>query len=104
MVFALAAIASEMIIKDGKMHLFDVEEIVNVLPYDGVATYYGKVLHQKEPAQYFEQLSRTIDWKNDKVVIFGKLFITKRKVAWYGDVGYSYTYSNTTKQALRWTD
>jgi len=24
-------------------------------------------------------------------------------VAWYGDAGFSYTYSNTTKQALPWT-
>jgi len=33
----------------------------------------------------------------------GKHFITKRMVAWYGDAGYAYTYSNTTKQALPWT-
>ena len=30
-------------------------------------------------------------------------FITKRKVAWYGDQGFDYTYSNTTRSALTWT-
>jgi alkylated DNA repair dioxygenase AlkB len=36
-------------------------------------------------------------------VIFGKHIITARKVAWYADANFSYTYSNTTKQALAWT-
>jgi alkylated DNA repair dioxygenase AlkB len=48
-------------------------------------------------------LLNTIEWKNDEAVIFGKLIITKREVAWYGDVGFEYIYSNTTKKALPWT-
>src|SRR5690606_40284895 len=36
-------------------------------------------------------------------IIFGKEIITKRKVAWYGDKPFEYTYSNTTKLALPWT-
>ena len=36
-------------------------------------------------------------------MIFGKKIITKRKVAWYGDIPFPYTYSNTTKTALPWT-
>jgi alkylated DNA repair dioxygenase AlkB len=37
------------------------------------------------------------------VFIFGKHIVVKRKVAWYGDSDYLYTYSNTTKQALVWS-
>ncbi|WP_432714331.1 alpha-ketoglutarate-dependent dioxygenase AlkB family protein, partial [Pedobacter sp.] len=44
-----------------------------------------------------------IDWKNDEAIIFGKRIITKRKVAWYGEKPFEYTYSNTTKLALPWT-
>ncbi len=44
-----------------------------------------------------------IKWENDDLVFFGKRVTTKRKVAWYGDSEYSYTYSNTTKRALAWT-
>ena len=41
--------------------------------------------------------------KNDEVVIYGKHIVTDRKIAWYGDEPYNYTYSNTTKQAHLWT-
>lgn len=86
------------------MNLFDNEIIGNLLPYDGVVTYYGKVLTLKDAAHYFDRLLKTIEWKNDEAVIFGKHIITKRKAAWYGDSDYFYTYSNITKQALVWTD
>jgi len=86
------------------MNLFDNEIIGNLLPYDGVVTYYGKVLTQKDSMHCFNRLSETIEWKNDEAVIFGKHIITKRKAAWYGDSDYFYTYSNITKQALAWTD
>jgi alkylated DNA repair dioxygenase AlkB len=86
------------------MNLFNDEEITNLLPYDGVVTYYGKVVRQKPAAEYLDCLLNTIEWKNDEAVIFGKHIITKRKAAWYGDSDYSYTYSNTTKQALPWTE
>jgi alkylated DNA repair dioxygenase AlkB len=39
-------------------------------------------------------------WEKDEVIIFGKHITTKRKVAWYDDPEYLYTYSNTKKQAL----
>jgi alkylated DNA repair dioxygenase AlkB len=85
------------------MNLFNNETAVNLLPYDGVADYYGKVLKPSEAAHYFERLMQTIEWRNDEAVIFGKHIITKRKVAWYGDGEYSYTYSNITRHALKWT-
>ncbi len=86
------------------MDLFSNEEIVNVLPYDGVVHYHGKVINYQQAHAYFDRLLHTIEWKNDEAVIFGKHIITKRKAAWYGDAGFLYTYSNTTKQALPWTD
>jgi alkylated DNA repair dioxygenase AlkB len=45
----------------------------------------------------------TIEWRNDEAIIFGKKIITKRKVAWYGDKEYEYTYSKISKLALNWT-
>ena len=85
------------------MDLFQTETIVNLLPGDGVVNYYGKIIDEKDTQFYFQTLLNTIDWKNDEAKIFGKHFITKRKAAWYGDSDFSYTYSNTTKQALPWT-
>ncbi len=74
-----------------------------MLPYDGEAIYYTRILNAAEANHYFNTLLNTIGWKNDEVVIFGKRIITKRQVAWYADAGYNYTYSNTTKEALPWT-
>ncbi len=75
----------------------------NYLSKDGTVNYYGKVLNQKEADYYLKTLLDSIEWRNDEAIIFGKRIITKRKVAWYGDKSYEYTYSNTTKSALPWT-
>lgn len=80
------------------------DKTANLLPIDGTVIYYGKLLKQKEADHYFECLMNKIVWKHDEAKIFGKHYITKRMVAWYGDDSYSYTYSNTTKQALIWTE
>lgn len=85
------------------MDLFNDNPISNILPNDGEVNYYGKILNNEKAQHYFDYLLRNIQWDNDKAIIFGKLIITKRKVAWYGDKPFDYTYSKTTKSALPWT-
>ena len=85
------------------MDLFNPDPKSNILPYDGEVIYYGKVMTNENAQHYYYQLSQNIQWDNDKAIIFGKLIITKRKVAWYGDKPFAYTYSKTTKSALPWT-
>lgn len=75
----------------------------NILPKDGNVNYYARILTLKEANRYLDLLWQNILWQNDHADIFGKHITTKRKVAWYGDSDYSYTYSNITKQALAWT-
>lgn len=76
----------------------------NLLPNDGEVFYYGALFSRKEANAYYEQLLEEIQWRNDEAIIFGKLIVTKRKVAWYGDKPFDYTYSKTTKSALPWTE
>jgi alkylated DNA repair dioxygenase AlkB len=85
------------------MDLFSQDRISNLLHKDGSVSYYRNVLTHSEANRYFDLLLQNVVWENDEVVIFGKHIIAKRKVAWYGDSDYGYTYSNTTKQALAWT-
>lgn len=87
------------------MNLFEdeIDEKMNLLPKDGTVNYFGKVLNKEDANNYFNILMKTIEWKNDETVIFGKHLVVKRKAAWYGDEKYSYTYSKTTKYALPWT-
>ena len=75
----------------------------NVLPKDGNVNYFGKLLSHDDANYYFDCLMTTIKWENDHANIFGKLILTKRKVAWYGDSDFEYTYSSITKRALPWT-
>lgn len=84
------------------MKLFDTS-INNILPRDGVVSYYGPVLDPKRSDTYLKLLTDTVAWQHDEVVIFGKRHVTERVVAWYGDSSFSYTYSGTTRQAAPWT-
>ena len=75
----------------------------NLLPFDGIVNYYGQLWTNEQADFYLNKLMKTIDWRNDEVIIFGKKIITKREVGWYGERPFKYTYSNITKQALPWT-
>ena len=87
------------------MDLFDAtpQSQRNILNKDGEVYYYGKIFNNKEAIAFYEELFNNVQWKNDEAIIFGKRIITKRKVAWYGDEPFQYTYSKTTKSALPWT-
>lgn len=76
----------------------------NVLPYDGTVNYFGKVLGLAQADAYLYILLKELDWKNDEAMIFGKHILTKRKVAWYGDFPFEYTYSGILKRAMPWPD
>ncbi|MCE3277861.1 MAG: oxidoreductase, 2OG-Fe(II) oxygenase family protein [Bacteroidetes bacterium] len=84
------------------MDLFNDIPDMNILPYDGEVSYYGAVLSKFESDIYFNSLLNNIEWRNDEAILYGKHIITSRKVAWYGDKPFNYTYSGTTKQALPW--
>jgi alkylated DNA repair dioxygenase AlkB len=88
------------------LDLFDEPESVpiNIIDYDGLVEYHGLLIPAQEADQYFDALLNKIEWKSDEANIFGKQIFTKRKVAWYGDKPFSYTYSNSTKLALPWID
>lgn len=88
------------------MSLFDIEfdSHKNLLPFDGMVNYYGMVFAIPEADQFHQALLNNIDWQQDEIFMFGRKIITKRKVAWYGDQPYDYTYSKSTKKALLWTN
>ncbi|WP_312993592.1 alpha-ketoglutarate-dependent dioxygenase AlkB family protein [Chryseobacterium flavum] len=79
------------------------ENPLNILPHDGTVHYYGKVFSKEKSEQYYHYLFNQIPWENDEAVIFGKLILTKRKVAWFGEKAFEYTYSKRTKYAKFWT-
>lgn len=88
------------------MDLFDdlIDPSKNLLHRDGIVNYYGPLMSLSDADRYLDNLLHRIEWKHDEAVIFGKRIVTKRKVAWYGDQPYEYTYSNVSKRALPWTE
>jgi alkylated DNA repair dioxygenase AlkB len=86
------------------MDLFgQLEEPINLLPGGGVVHYYGMLLADSTADDYLKYLLNNIAWKNDEAIIFGKHILTKRKVAWYAEKPFEYTYSKITRSALPWT-
>lgn len=92
--------------KNPTMELFEnlSDPEFNLLPKDGTVNYYGKIFSLEVATYFYKILLETIEWKNDEAIIFGKKILTKRKVAWYGEEEFEYTYSKTTKKALPWTN
>ena len=82
--------------KDNSLH--------NILPYNGVALYFGNLFSGDEADKFFNRLLDTIAWKSEEAIVYGKHIVTKRKVAWYGNEAYTYTYSGVTKKAAPWTE
>jgi len=81
-----------------KTDLFS-EDVTNLLPYDGVVDYYGKILTQSESQKYYHQLLQNPYWHHANLIMYEKLIVTKRKIAWFGDDKYTATHST-----LPWTD
>jgi alkylated DNA repair dioxygenase AlkB len=87
------------------MNLFEEmsEFPLNILPHDGTVHYYGNVFNKEKSQFFYDYLLHQIPWENDEAMIFGKLILTKRKVAWFGEKAFEYTYSKRTKLARFWT-
>lgn len=76
----------------------------NILYQDGIALYYEKAIPENQIKQLFDELFNNISWENERVIMFGKEIITKRKVAFYSDPSIAYTYSSRTKIGLPWKE
>ena len=87
------------------MDLFDplIDPEQNLLPRNGQVHYYGPFMPAARADTALATLLGTIAWVNDEAVIYGKRIVTRRKVAWYGDRAFDYSYSGATKSALPWT-
>lgn len=58
---------------------------------------------EAQAIDYFEQLLQEIDWRAEKIKLFGKEYWQPRLLAWYGDPDSSYRYSGTEHRPLAWT-
>ena len=85
------------------MNLFDSNPVQNILPFDGEVLNFSKIINSKEAQFYFNKLLLADFWAHDELLMFGKRIKTTRKVAWFGDLNYQYSYANSVKKAIPWT-
>lgn len=78
------------------------QQLHNLLPYEGTVNYFGSIMSLEMANDFYSSLIKNIEWENDEAIIYGKKIITKRKVAWYANQPFSYTYSKITKTAKPW--
>ena len=76
---------------------------MNFLPQDGILNYFPNFLSENEANGYMELLLSAVEWRSDKIKMFGKEVAQPRLTGWYGDPGTVYTYSGLTMQPSLWT-
>lgn len=75
----------------------------NLLPKDGVAHYHPEFISSHNSAKLMTQLLESLSWEEDRLLMFGRMVTTRRKVVWIGDPKCDYTYSGIKRRAQRWT-
>lgn len=75
----------------------------NLLPKDGAAHYYPEFISHHSSTKLMTQLVESLPWEEDRLLMFGKVVTTRRKVVWIGDPKCDYTYSGIKRQSQKWT-
>ncbi len=57
-----------------------------------------------ESQLYMRQLTQSVLWRSEKIKMWGKEIVTKKRIAWYADDGKSYTYSGSTFFPSQWNN
>ncbi len=66
-------------------------------------TFYRNFFDSQESDRIFEILRDEINWRQDKMKLYGKDINLPRKTAWYGDMDKSYTFSGIHLNPEPWT-
>ena len=85
--------------------LFEATDRLERIPIADGEVYYVSDLNLGRSADaLLRQLIAEIPWRQDNIVVWGKMYSQPRLVAWYGDRGSDYTYSGIKLTPRPWTD
>jgi alkylated DNA repair dioxygenase AlkB len=71
---------------------------------DGEVYYLHKLELGRDDDAVFDRLIADVPWRQESILVWGRMYLQPRLVAWYGDRGSDYTYSGITLTPLPWTD
>jgi len=87
------------------MGLFKNEQ--NIIKFnlpDADVVLYENYFNPTESNELFETLKNSIEWRQDKMNIYGKEINFPRLTAWYGENDKNYSFSGITLKPMYWTD
>ncbi|MGC4244005.1 MAG: alpha-ketoglutarate-dependent dioxygenase AlkB [Herbaspirillum sp.] len=70
---------------------------------DGDLSYLHHLDLGRPDESILDELKRTVPWRAESIVVWGKKHLQPRLIAWYGDKDFNYTYSGISLQPLEWT-
>lgn len=70
---------------------------------DAELIYIEHFFGKEEADGYYTRLLHDTAWKEGKITLYGKEYVTPRLTAWYGDEGKRYAFSNHTLEPMPWT-
>ncbi len=76
----------------------------NIQLKDAELIYYPEFFNKSTSDKLLKTLLDTIQWRQDKIIMYGKELPLPRLSAWYGENQKPYTYSGITLHPLPWTD
>jgi alkylated DNA repair dioxygenase AlkB len=71
---------------------------------DAEVIYFPHAFTPAESDAVLQDLQHNIEWRQEKIKLYGREIPQPRLSAWYGDEGAIYIYSNITNHPLPWTD
>jgi alkylated DNA repair dioxygenase AlkB len=70
---------------------------------NGEYIYIPNFFDKRKSDFYFDTLRNQIEWKQEKMNMYGKTFMFPRLTAWYGDNNKPYSFSGITLTPNQWT-
>ena len=85
--------------------LFEKTNRLETIPLPDAEMHYLSELDLgRDQDSVLHQLIAEVPWRQENILVWGKMYRQPRLVAWYGDKGSNYTYSGITLRPLPWTD
>jgi len=72
------------------------------LPHE-LMEYFPGVFGKEESISLMRHFIDNVPWQQRTIAMYGKLMVTPRLTAWYGDAGTGYAFSGTKFDPLPWT-
>lgn len=84
--------------------LFGPSTALGLLPMpDAEVVHFGHLTLPQQDNVVLSQLIREVDWRAERITVWGKTYMQPRLIAWFGDAGRDYRYSGIAMSASPWT-